>query len=168
MPLAASIDTDLVGARSWLRGVKTTATNLSPVLKDFGEYMVGSVKRNFAAGGRPRKWQPSNRALATGGKTLVKTGRLRSSLSSRVEGKAVNVGTNVAYAKAHHFGVNKTVSQSVRSHSRRTSRGTVQVRAHSRRARLHLPARPFLLVQREDRLYLNLRLRRHFLTRGRR
>jgi phage gpG-like protein len=164
MPLTAAITTDLAGARSWLRGIRLAASELSPVLKDFGEYMVGSVKRNFAAGGRPRKWKPSHRALATGGKTLVKSGRLRTSIGWRLGRRAVYVGTNVKYARAHQFGVNKTVSQTVRAHSRRTRNGQmVQVRAHSLRLRLRLPARPFLLVQREDKLYLKASLRKHFL-----
>lgn len=169
MPVTASITTDLAGAQSWLRGIKMSATELTPVLKDFGEYMVGSVKRNFAAGGRPRKWKPSLRALATGGKTLVKSGRLRSSIGWQVKGGSTYVGTNVAYAKAHQFGVNKTVTQTVRAHSRRTKNGRrVQVRAHSRRMRLRMAARPFLKVQREDRLYMNASLRKHILLRSRR
>lgn len=163
MGLAAAITTDLVGARGWLRGVKVSAQDLRPVLKDFGEHMVGSIKQNFAAGGRPRSWQPSHRALAKGGKTLVKSGRLRSSFSWLVRAKEVQVGTNVAYAAAHQRGVKKTVQQSVRAHTRRTGKGgSAQVRAHTRRMRVNLPARPFLMVQTADRLYLSMSLARHF------
>ena len=167
MPVTAAITTDLAGAQSWLRNIKMSATELTPVLKDFGEYMVGSVKRNFAVGGRPRKWKPSLRALATGGKTLVKTGRLRSSIGWKVRGGSTYVGTNLTKAAALHNGVNKTVAQTVRSHSRRTKSGRrVQVRAHSRRMRLRLPARPFMKVQREDKVYMNLSLRKYFLLRS--
>lgn len=169
MPLTAAITTDLAGAQSWLRQIKMSAKELTPVLKDFGEYMVGSVKRNFAAGGRPRKWKPSRRALATGGKTLINSGRLRSSIGWKVKKGSVYVGTNVAYAGAHQFGVSKTVAQTVRAHSRRSKNGRrIQVRAHNRRMRMRLPARPFLKVQRQDRGYLNASLRKHFLLRRRR
>lgn len=154
-------------ARSFLRGLHDAAVDLDPVRRDFAEYMVTSVKRNFEAGGRPRRWVPSQRVVLTGGQTLIKTGRLRRSIVAQVSGETVLVGSNLAYAGAHQFGVSKQVVQQVRSHSRKVKpRATGQasfviVRAHARSVRLNLPARPFLVVQREDRAYLNRSLLRH-------
>lgn len=154
-------------ARSFLRGLHDAATNLDPVRRDFAEYMVTSVKRNFEAGGRPRRWVPSRRAVLRGGQTLIQTGRLRRSIVGRVSGESVLVGANLAYAAAHQFGVSKQVVQQVRSHARKIkprAKGQVSVvivRAHARSVRLNLPARPFLAVQREDMAYLNRSLLRH-------
>lgn len=163
MPVRMAVNVDGRAARRALGGLKGKLTNLDPVRHDFGEYMVGSVKRTFAAGGRPRKWKPSLRALATGGKTLIQTARLKNSITSKVRAKDVLVGTNVAYGAAHQFGVDKRVVQQVRAHARRTKGGGYAlVKAHRRRRRLRLAKRPFLKVQREDQRYLNRRLLRHF------
>ncbi|MBI4799675.1 MAG: phage virion morphogenesis protein [Desulfarculus sp.] len=155
------------GARAFLGSLASRAQDLQPVRADFAEYMVTSVKRNFEAGGRPQGWPPSRRAQLKGGKTLVKTARLQRSILGRVSGETVLVGTNVAYAAAHQFGVSKVVTQQVRAHARRIKvkgkkgKSWVIVRAHTRRVRLNLPARPFLLVHDEDRAYLNRSLLRH-------
>jgi len=154
-------------ARSFLRGLADAAADLDPVRRDFADYMVTSVKRNFEAGGRPRRWDPSRRAVLKGGQTLLKTGRLRRSIMGLVSGETVLVGSNLVYAGAHQFGVAKQVVQQVRSHSRKVkprAKGQasyVIVRAHARSVRLSLPARPFLVVQREDKAYLNRSLLRH-------
>ncbi len=168
MPVAMSITHDLGRAQSWLRGLELKTKDLRPVLMVFGEYMVTNTKTTFAIGGRPRKWKPSLRALATGGKTLIKSGRLRSSITKTVRGGSVFVGTNVVYGGAHQFGVRKTVQQSVRSHTRRTRSGaTTTVKAHTRRMRMNLPARPFLKMSLRSKRYLNRLLGQHFgLGRG--
>ncbi len=149
-------------ARGLMHGIKLGVRDLDRVRRDFAEYMVGSTKRNFLAGGRPRRWKPSQRALREGGQTLIKTGRLKNSITGRVRGATVLVGTNVRYGAAHQLGVNRTVIQRVRAHPRRTPDGVTIVRAHTRRMHLHLPKRPFLVLLREDRRYLTRSLLRHF------
>jgi phage gpG-like protein len=81
----------------------------------------------------------------TGQVLNVRTGRLRRSITQRVEeegGSVVGyVGTNVKYARAHEFGFTGNVT--VREHLRRTKGGKeATVRAHSRN--MHLPERSFL------------------------
>jgi phage gpG-like protein len=165
MPLAMSINSDVGQARGMLTDIKDRATNLMPVKRDFAAYMEGSIEDNFKAGGRPRRWKPSRRALATAGKTLIKTGRLKNSITGKVSGKHVLIGTNVAYAKAHQFGSNQVVTQRVKSHARKTKSGrTAILKAHTRRRRMNLPARPFLKLQRKDRAYLNRSILKHFST----
>lgn len=167
MPLAMAVKVDAQRAASILRGLKIKSKDLDPVRRDFAEYMVTSTKKTFAAGGRPQKWTPSNRARTKGGKTLIKTGRLRSSITGRVRGNDILVGTNVAYAAAHQFGTRRTVSQSVKAHARRTKDGGISaVRAHTRRMRINLPRRRFLAVLREDKKYLHNRILKHFNIRG--
>jgi len=75
----------------------------------------------------------------------VRTGRLRRSITSKVEdqgGSIVgSVGTVVQYGRVHEFGFNGTVT--VRDHLRRAKSGKeINVRAHSRK--VNLPERSFL------------------------
>lgn len=74
----------------------------------------------------------------------VRTGRLRRSITERVEesGSRVSgiVGTNVEYARVHEYGFKGTVS--VREHLRKTKAGSTTVRAHTRK--VSLPERSFL------------------------
>lgn len=127
-----------------LRLVADRMRNLRPVLGAAGQYMLGSIQRNFDSEGRPRKWKPlspatlmtwvrkrktwvgkrgltaaGRRALA-GRKILTDTGRLRNSINYRAEVNRLIIGTNVSYAPYHQFGTKK------------------------------MPARPFLLFQNED------------------
>ena len=135
---------------------------LDPVRKEFAEYMVTSTKRTFRMGGRPQKWKPSRRAEKAEGKTLINTARLMRSITGRVRGKTVIVGSNVIYGSAHQLGVNKNVTAHVRPHVRRTkSGGFAVVRAHTRRMRIRLPRRRFLAVLSEDRRWLNQRILKH-------
>ncbi len=108
-------------------------------LKASGVYMLGSIERNFKAGGRPAKWQ----ALASstlrrrrkgkgkgGAKILIDTARLKNSTQTRNVSEGVQIGTNTVYARRHHFG-----------YAGGTGRG---------RGRSKTPARPFLMFQSED------------------
>jgi phage gpG-like protein len=75
----------------------------------------------------------------------VRTGRLRRSITQRVEeesGSVVGyVGTKVKYARAHEFGFTGNVT--VREHLRKAKSGKESlVKAHSRN--VHLPERSFL------------------------
>lgn len=80
----------------------------------------------------------------TGQVLRVKTGRLRRSISMKMSGNAyfstASVGTNVVYGRFWELGFNGT--ESVRAHTRHTSKADVLVRAHTRR--VNLAARPFL------------------------
>lgn len=114
-------------------------------LEVFARHMERSIQRNFDEEGRPRKWRPlspmtlmawvssrrtwvsktgrltaQGRAALAGRKILTDTGRLRRSITGRVWGNRLVIGTNVEYAPYHQYG---------------TSR---------------IPARPFLLFQAED------------------
>lgn len=127
--------------------------DMRPAWDDIGEYMLGSIRRNFEAGGRPEKWEAlapttitgqylqGNRSrkrkrktsgkafdkYAGGKKVLIDHGELINSITRRVESNSVELGSNLAYAAIHQFG------------------GTAG-RKHAAR----IPARPFLMVQDED------------------
>ena len=107
-----------------------------------------SVKQNFSSGGRPG-W-PALKSRT--GQPLRDTGRLMASVTSKAgivrethtaTSHVLEVGTNVAYANAHQFGVSKSVN--VRAHSRKGK----PVKAHSRK--MNIPERQFLLLQDQDK-----------------
>lgn len=106
-------------------------------MKAAGTYMLGSIERNFKAGGRPAKWKPlaastvrqRRRGGGSGGvKVLVDTAALKNSMSMRVRATETEVGTNMVQAKRQHFGYPG-------------GKG----RGHSK-----TPARPYMLFQNED------------------
>lgn len=141
-----------------LAKVMARTRNAMPAMRVIGEIVRSSIRENFRAGGRPARWKRSARAKEQSGQTLRDRNILYNSFTVKATGSKVEVGTNVKYAAAHHFGVSKTVSQRVREHVRRVSQAfgkpveprKVTVAAHNRTMKMRLPARPFMLVQDED------------------
>lgn len=70
-----------------------------------------AIERNFEEEGRPVRWAPlapdyarrKARRFGPGLKILQRTGRLHSSIVTRIEGDALVASTTVAYAAAHQF-----------------------------------------------------------------
>lgn len=123
-----TVDVDLAPFKHLI----ATFENLGPLTKTPIErsllVMMESIDENFQVGGRPR-WVPSQRALATeGGRTLIDEGTLRASIQIGSKDNVYNVeewhgtlGTTVPYAVYHQEGTKRMV------------------------------ARPFVVVQDEDR-----------------
>ena len=101
---AIDVDDDLV-TRAF-DGLIRELGDPADILDEIGSYLVTATDLRFEAerdaSGTP--WKPSERAKATGGKTLQLSGRLRRSITHRVTGGTVEVGTNVIYAAPHQFG----------------------------------------------------------------
>ncbi len=142
-------------------GIKKTArrmANVGPFLKDCGLVLIRSIAKNFKAGGRPVRWKKSIRAINADGQTLVKTARLKNSITSRVDGNTLTLGTNVKYGRIHQLGGKIEKNVTVKKHWRIMTRAfgkpiparSVQVRGHDRKMNLNMPARPFLMVQDAD------------------
>ena len=117
-------------------------------LKAAGVYMLGSIERNFQAQGRPEKWTALNESTLARrrkgrgkGKAqiLIDTARLKNSMSMRLTGDGVEVGTNVIYAPRQHFGYE----------------------GGEGRGQAKTPARPFLMFQDEDIDAIGQIFRRH-------
>lgn len=141
---------------------ETLWKNLSPFFKRCLLILYASIKQNFSTGGRPTKWAKVTRK-GKGGKTakpLRDTGRLMASIArggSRSAGvmrqtrrgnrSILEWGTNVAYGGVHQFGYAGT--QQVKAHKRRIPPKEVDVAAHRRQ--ITITARPFLLMQEEDK-----------------
>ena len=137
-----------------LAAIADRIKNNSKLLGAAGAIVRESVRKNFAAGGRPAAWaELKNRD----GQPLRDTGRLQNSITSAVHGDTVLVGTNVVYAATHQFGAKRgsfgSVLAEVGEHTRTRNGKSYTVRAHKRKQPLpwgDIPARPFLLVQDED------------------
>lgn len=136
--------------------------DMTPFMGVVGETIRTSVIRNFVAGGRPDKWQISKRVQKKGGKTLIKSSELMGSVHYVAHMNGVDVGTNIVYAAAQHFGMNKSMMVKVKEHMRKVSSrdvfrgkkkiasGVGHVTDHDRMQKMNLPARPFLMIQEED------------------
>jgi phage gpG-like protein len=162
--MSVTLTLDRAGFDQTITRLLAGVADFSPVSGAIAQLLENSVRRNFREGGRPEKWPTSKRADrdagygSPSGQTLIDTARLMNSIVGVGDSDSVKVGTNVAYAAAHNFGVDKEITQQVREHVRRISQAfgrpidmtAVQVKSHSRKVHLHLPAREFMLIQEED------------------
>lgn len=94
-----------------------------------------------------KKWKPSIRARAEGGKTLTKSAGLKSSIHSEAGESGFAVGTNTIYAATHQFGASRTIRARRKKHLRfRVGGRFVSVKE----VHVNIPARPFLGISEED------------------
>lgn len=126
----------------------TDTKHVERPLNAAGEYLVGSVKQNFRAGGRPKKWTPlapstlrrRRRGKGRGGaKILIDTAKMMNAVDKRVSTAGVSVGLNAVQARRQHSGY---------------PGGPGPGHAHT-------PARPFLLIQPEDVVKIGSIFERH-------
>lgn len=111
------------------------SSDFSPAMREIAGMMEFAVRERFERSEDPsgKPWEPSQRARQQGGKTLVDTAALLSSIASDNDRFSAVVGTNLVYAAIHQFG------------------GTIRAR-NSRalntpfgpRGAVNMPARPFL------------------------
>ena len=81
------------GVNEWLDRqdrFATAAEDLQEPFREFGDYMTGSISRNFGKEGRPRRWTPLSEKYArwkakhfSGRKILVLSGRLKRKATSK-------------------------------------------------------------------------------------
>ena len=76
------------------------------VLEDIGSLVTATTIDRFERGEAPdgTPWQPSQRALAEGGLTLVDRAHLRSSTHYMTGVSSVAIGSNLVYAAIQHGG----------------------------------------------------------------
>jgi len=79
------------------------------LLADAVPVVAGAIQQNFDEEGRPISWPrlaPATlRCKPAGLKILQRTGRLRRSIETRVEGGALIASSDVPYAAAHQSGI---------------------------------------------------------------
>lgn len=80
--------------------------DLTPVMQTIGEIIVEQTDTAFETGVAPggKAWPASERAMATGGQTLIDTAVLRNSITIQATENQVEVGTNELYAAIHQLG----------------------------------------------------------------
>jgi phage gpG-like protein len=121
----------------------------APMMREIGEHMVSSIKRNFEDQGRPTPWAPVKESslmgliMKSGGfykakkkagqlkpkavkaktlkKTLMDSGVLRNSMTYNFDSEtgSLKVGTNVIYAAIQNFG-GKTKPHEIRAKHAKT------------------------------------------------
>jgi phage virion morphogenesis protein len=132
MEIRFTITDDLAPALA--RAVEA-ATDFTPAMRAIAGLMESETRQRFedsrAPSGLP--WLPSQRAIDDGGKTLVDTGALLTSIASAFTATEAVAGTNLIYAAIHQLG------------------GTIRPRTKKAlktpfgpRGSVRMPARPFL------------------------
>lgn len=156
MSVSMEIKIDDAEVQNLIKQLGERAADLSKPMKLAGKQMRFSIEENFAQGGRPTKWPVSARAERDSGQTLVDTNRLQGSITYAAGKDSLTIGTNVIYGRVHQLGINRIVP--VGDHIRLIKQAFgkklkfpvyVNVGRHARH--MQLPARPFLVVQDEDR-----------------
>jgi len=145
----------------FLRIAELKGKDLRPALKKSGVWMIRSIDRNFRARGRPR-WNPlaPNTIAKRGGgnrNPLQKSGMLKlSTLSTTGKGSvytlsrnSLKMGSALVYAATHQAGTSPSIITPKRARVLRfiTTDGPLY---RSRVSHPGIPARPFLLFQKED------------------
>ena len=128
--------------------------DINAILKAAQARLDRSIKMNFEAGGRPNKWKPSARAMASGKKTLIKDSHLKTSCKVLIESNYLVMSSVMSYAAVHNFGIAKDVK--VPAHQRTIKQvwgrpimpKTIDVKQHTRH--MVMPKREFLMVQDSD------------------
>jgi len=148
-----------------LAGMIARLDNPSGLFDNIGSYLVGSTQRRFERGAAPggSVWPPSLRALAEGGKTLIKSAQLMGSITHVASASGVEVGSNKVYAAIHqlggeikqdartavlHFKRNKRTGAS--RFAKANSKATFAQKAEIGARVIKMPARPFLGLDDDD------------------
>lgn len=106
--IEVNIDTSELSAA--LKRVDKFAANASPLMEKIAGVMHDAVMQNFHEGGRPA-WAglapatlKQKRKKGYSDDPLIRTGKLRNSITLRYTPTTAQVGTNLVYAGIHQFG----------------------------------------------------------------
>lgn len=146
-----------------LQAIRSRAVSPRQPLEEIGGLMVRSVRRNFREGGRPKKWPKSQRA-GERRSTLVKDEHLMRSVHAKVEATRVLIGPHREYARIHQYGSKGlrggVIKQTPTAKQRKYFWAMYYKHGHdpkwkasamSKQIRIKIPARPYLVFQKEDR-----------------
>ena len=103
--------------------------------------------QNQAAPGGSR-WEPSIRAIAEGGKTLIQTTTLRNSIHVESSSEGVTIGTNDIRAATLQFGDERTIRAKNAKYLR--FKGGDRKWHSVKQVKIKIPARPFLGISESD------------------
>ncbi len=142
--MAVKVELNDNNLQHYLRHLKDKMSDLTPFFRDVATLLESQARQSFYDEKSPAgvPWKPSQRKLRKGGKTLIESGRLVGSITSKYSKRSASAGTNVFYGEQHQKG--GTYTQQVSAHQRKKR----NVRAHTRR--MTMPKRAFLPERRED------------------
>lgn len=115
-----------------------------------GEAMRESTLERFKQSKDPtgRRWKTSIRAAQTGGKTLIKSAHLRTSIKTKSDATGFAVGSNAKHAATHQFG---EPGRTIRPKTKKVLRFMVNGKWISKKeVKVSIPARPFLGFSEDD------------------
>lgn len=120
-------------------------TDTHNLLEGIGSMLVRNTEKRFQKEESPKgdKWKKSQRAIQQNGKTLTNKGQLKDSISSQVQGKTVQVGTNEKYARIHQFG-GEIKPKNKKALSFKTANNNVTAK------KVTMPPRPFIGISDND------------------
>lgn len=128
--------------------------NLGPLFGVIGNRLRNDTMRNFREGGwYPSKWPASKRVEGmTRGRTLVRTGALRNSISLRTDANSARIGSALPHARIHQLG-GVIPAHTIRPRTGKALRipvggGNFIFRAKANIPAVRIPARPYLPVLR--------------------
>ena len=148
-----------------LEQIRKKLGDLTSANKIIGSTVRASVIRNFEKSGRPEKWAKHSKLTedrrGKGAKILMAqgfAGGLAASINYQADKDSAKIGTNKIYGAVHQFGAKKgsfgSFAIGIREHVRKLKAGgSSRVQAHTRKVKLpwgDIPARPFLMVQKQD------------------
>lgn len=148
--MSATFRLETTGAQAIERAMAGLAArfgDLTGLMEGIGLTLESSTIERFETGRAPdgSAWTPSIRARTEGGKTLVDTSQLRSSITSEADATSVAIGTNKIYAGVHQFGA------TIRAKSAPFLMFALPGGLGLRRVKeVQIPARPFLGLSAED------------------
>ena len=153
------------GVLKLLENIQRRMHDLIPATKIIGHIVRTSIVRNFEKEGRPKRWaahsEVTRKRRGQGASILRDQTHLMNSIHPEAYQDRAVIGTNRVYAATQQFGAKKgsfgtfSVTQQIKEHIR-TIKGKKQtIQAHKRTRSMKLPwgdipARPFMMVQKED------------------
>lgn len=147
------VDVQSGAVEQMLDGISTAARSPKPLLQSIGRSVTTRIRLGFKASKSPHgeTWRPLK---MRDGQPLRDTRRLQSSIGANVNGDGVDIGTNVLYARTHHFGA-VIVPKAARWNERARKFLAFQVGGRTIFARsVTIPARPFMPVNASGQLDL--------------
>lgn len=173
---------DRKGLNKVLDGVVDRMTDSTLAMRKVGAIVRESIRTNFASSGRPDKWAKLKRRK---GQPLRDKNLMMNSVTSVPSKNSVRIGTNAVQAGVQNFGAKKgsfgTFTVQVGPYYRSAPLDDLSyfldstaksgkkfgVRGHTRKVRLpwgDIPARPFILVQKEDGPEISAVMAKHIIN----
>ena len=146
----SSISVRLEGTEKLLKQIKDIEhVDKAGIMNAIAEGLRTSTVERFGSGETPegKKWTPSIRAQKQGGKTLISSGQLKTSIKAEADSTGAAVGTNTIYAATHQFGNTRTI-RAKNGKYLHFQIGERWVNVPS--VTVDIPARPFLGISEEN------------------